>query len=306
LRLFRCESTSAVEANVPALDPIEVAPNSGIWCLRGWTKCNLRDARKGIAASSGAELVLRMPDKRSKVILEVEQLGDVPNGFVVRDAYGGELLRGGNTGAYEIPIPRRVSPGAYFVLRFEAHGGIEAAEWGPILALVAIVWVAEDGGERTQMLVHRDDRSEGAVHLHTNGCGDFTLLARKHWIDLRGYPELDVFSMNVDAVFCWMAHHGGAREEILREPMRVFHIEHAIGSGWTPEGQDELYDRISAKGITWLSYGDVIQWACIMNRFDVPMIFNHEDWGLANETLKERAAGWSMIHPSNSLESCKE
>jgi hypothetical protein len=123
--------------------------------------------------------------------------------------------------------------------------------------------------------------------LHTNGCGDFTLAARQHWFDLRGYPEFDLFSMNIDSVFCYAAHYGGAREEVLPEPMRIYHIEHATGSGWTPEGQDQLFKRIAAKGLGFVSYGDVIGWAEQMRRLNCTMIFNHEDWGLANFDLTE-------------------
>ncbi len=130
-----------------------------------------------------------------------------------------------------------------------------------------------------------------AVHLHTNACGDFTLLAREHWFDLRGYPELDLFSMNIDSLFCWAAHHGGAREEILEAPMRIYHIDH--GSGWTPEDKDKLYQRTTSKGVPWLNFGDCIAWARDMNRFNTPMIFNHDDWGIAAEELRESS-------PSNS------
>jgi hypothetical protein len=129
------------------------------------------------------------------------------------------------------------------------------------------------------------DQSPAAVHLHTNACGDFTLLARQHWMDLRGYPELDLFSMNIDSLFCWTAHHGGAPEEILQDPMRVYHIDHS--SGWTPEDKDKLYQRTTSKGVPWLSFSDCIGWARDMNRFHTPMIFNHEDWGMAAEELKE-------------------
>src|SRR5204862_5991632 len=31
-------------------------------------------------------------------------------------------------------------------------------------------------------------------NLHVNGCGAFQLMAREHWHDLRGYPEIDGFS----------------------------------------------------------------------------------------------------------------
>jgi len=123
--------------------------------------------------------------------------------------------------------------------------------------------------------------------LHTNGCGDFTLIARERWFDLRGYPEFDVFSMNIDSVFCFAAHYAGAREEVLAEPMRIYHIEHGSGSGWTPEGQKLLFERIAAKGIPILDNELVLEWGAQMRRLDSPMIFNRESWGLAEFELEE-------------------
>ncbi len=125
--------------------------------------------------------------------------------------------------------------------------------------------------------------------LHTNGCGDFTLLSREKWFDLRGYPEWDIFSMNIDSVFCFTAHYGGATEEVLADPMRIYHIEHGSGSGWTPEGQKSLFDRISAKGIPILDNEDVLRWGAQMRRLKSPMIFSHEDWGLADVSFEETA-----------------
>lgn len=126
--------------------------------------------------------------------------------------------------------------------------------------------------------------------LHTNGCGDFTLLARERWLDLRGYPEFDLFSMNIDSVLCYAAHYSGAREEVLPDPMRIYHIEHATGSGWTPEGQAELFKRLEAKRIEFVSHADVIGWAQQMRRLNCPMIFNHETWGLGDFELAETVA----------------
>ncbi len=127
--------------------------------------------------------------------------------------------------------------------------------------------------------------------LHTNGCGDFTLIARERWFDLRGYPELDIFSMNIDSVFCFAAHYGGALEEVLTDPMRIYHIEHGSGSGWTPEGQQKLWERLAAKRIPVLDNEDVLQWGAQMRRLNSPMIFNHEDWGLSNVSLDETVPG---------------
>jgi hypothetical protein len=124
--------------------------------------------------------------------------------------------------------------------------------------------------------------------LHTNACGDFTLIAREHWFDLRGYAEMDLYSMNLDSLFCFAAHYGGAREEILPEPMRIYHIEH--GSGWTPEGQARLFEQFATRGISFIDNEEVLAMAAQMQRWGAPMIFNRDDWGLAGFTLKETLA----------------
>jgi hypothetical protein len=131
--------------------------------------------------------------------------------------------------------------------------------------------------------------TSGPVFLHTNACGDFTMMAREHWLDLRGYPEFDMYSFNIDSVLCYAAHHAGVREEVLTDPLRIYHIEHGTGSGWTPEGQARLFDRLRAKGISWLEYRDLVTWAEHMCRFDSPMIFNRENWGLMELELPEMA-----------------
>ena len=124
--------------------------------------------------------------------------------------------------------------------------------------------------------------------LHTNACGDFTLAHRDHWFELRGYPEFDLYSMNIDSLFCFMAHYGGAAEEILREPMRIYHVEHAVGSGWTPEGSRLLFDRLATNGIPWIEYDEVLRWASLMERLRTTLVFNREDWGLGEIRLPER------------------
>jgi hypothetical protein len=126
-----------------------------------------------------------------------------------------------------------------------------------------------------------------ADYLHTNASGDFQLTARQHWLDLRGYPEFDMYSMNIDSVFCFAAQYGGALEEFLADPMRIYHIEHGSGSGWTPDGQQKLYARLAAKGIAVLDNEEVLGWGAQMRRLKSPMIFNHENWGLGELALKE-------------------
>src|SRR5262245_53137867 len=67
-------------------------------------------------------------------------------------------------------------------------------------------------------------RAFGPPRVHTNGCGDFTMIARQHWFELRGYPELPLWSMHIDSFLCFMAIAAGLREEILSPPSLMFHM----------------------------------------------------------------------------------
>ena len=71
--------------------------------------------------------------------------------------------------------------------------------------------------------------------------------------------------------------------------MRIYHIEHGAGSGWTPEGQQALFDRLDAKGIPYVGGREVVGWAAQMARLQCPMIFNRETWGLGEFELQETA-----------------
>ena len=136
--------------------------------------------------------------------------------------------------------------------------------------------------------VHRFLGDRRPDNLHVNGCGDFQLMAREHWDELRGYPEFETFSMNIDGLFSYMADAAGIREELL--PMPIYHLEHEVGSGWSPEGEALLRRRIAERGITWVDASTVYIWAAYMRWLGRPMIFNGSDWGLADADLPERAA----------------
>jgi hypothetical protein len=127
-------------------------------------------------------------------------------------------------------------------------------------------------------------------YLHTNGCGDFTLMHRDHWFQLRGYPEWESYSMNIDGFLCFAAHSAGVEEFVLRDPHRIYHIEHGLGSGWSPEGEQQLVQRITSKGIPWISKRRVLDLARTMYRRG-PLLVNGEAWGLAQERFKETRLG---------------
>lgn len=123
--------------------------------------------------------------------------------------------------------------------------------------------------------------------LHLNGCGDFTLMHRDHWALLRGYPEFHMFSMHLDSVLCTAAYFAGAREVVWQPPMRCYHIEHAVGSGWSKEGEAKLNARLEAKGIPQTSNQQFDYTSKGMRMRRAPRIYNEPDWGLAGEVLRE-------------------
>jgi hypothetical protein len=123
--------------------------------------------------------------------------------------------------------------------------------------------------------------------VHANACGDFLLLAREHWFELRGYAEFETYSMNVDGLFSYTAHYGGAPERRLERPLCIYHMEHAIGSGWTPEGEGKLRDRMKQGQVDWLDWQTVALWASFMRWLHRPMIFNPDNWGLSDTDLPE-------------------
>lgn len=123
--------------------------------------------------------------------------------------------------------------------------------------------------------------------LHTNACGDFTLLAKEDWLRLGGYAEFEMYSWHLDSLFLYVAHYAGLRQQILDEP--IYHIEHK--GGWTPNSADELFTRLSAKGIPCLTNEDLEELRNKIADTKEPYLFNESNWGLIDDSLPECAAG---------------
>ncbi len=130
-------------------------------------------------------------------------------------------------------------------------------------------------------------RGHRPAHVHQNACGDFQLMARDRWFELRGYPEFSMYSMNIDGLFEMVAYSAGIKECHWEMPLCIYHLEHEKGSGWTPEGEALLKRRIAESGITWLDASTVHVWSAYMEWLRRPMIFNGSDWGFGDVVLRE-------------------
>ncbi len=146
-----------------------------------------------------------------------------------------------------------------------------------------------------------DRRFARSQQLHTNACGDFTLLARDDWFRLRGYPEWPIFSWHVDLVFLFAADANDIRQIALGPRCRIFHIDHSVGSGWSPEGAAQLFARLDKKGIPYLGDDDVLNMRKTFANDPLAAIANDENWGLGGITLPEREtiSGTTVLNARN-------
>jgi len=141
------------------------------------------------------------------------------------------------------------------------------------------------------IFLHRTYRRirHGEAYLHLNASGDFTLLSRADWFNLRGYPEFEMFSLHLDSIFCYAAYFSGIQEVVLHDPLHLYHIEHSIGSGATPgKGSKILDEKIKKTGLKNLKYRDLVHYINDMRIKEKPVTFNSESWGLFNNVLEEK------------------
>jgi len=119
--------------------------------------------------------------------------------------------------------------------------------------------------------------------VHTNGCGDFTLLSRERWLALEGHPELPLWSMHLDSLLCYMAAASGAEQRILRPPARLYHLEH--GRSWVALDASQ---RLATFARTpWLDVGLLRELWGRMYRERRPLRTNPPNWGLGDLALSE-------------------
>jgi hypothetical protein len=62
--------------------------------------------------------------------------------------------------------------------------------------------------------------------LHTNACGDFTLMTKGNWQEMRGYMEWPIWSIHIDSLGLIRAKGLGLDQRVFDRNHRVYHLEH--------------------------------------------------------------------------------
>jgi hypothetical protein len=127
--------------------------------------------------------------------------------------------------------------------------------------------------------------SDRLLELDLDACGDFTLMSKKNWIDIQGYPELEIYSIHIDSMGILAAAALNIKQVIFKGDECSYHMEHT--GGWEFKNPiDKIHFYTKKPMLDWWTVREA--GAYLMEnkkKFDL----NKSDWGLANETLREIA-----------------
>ena len=137
--------------------------------------------------------------------------------------------------------------------------------------------------QRSRQPASRPNRAERPTDwIHTNASGDFFLMHRNRWDELRGYPEF-ASAGHLDSYLCVMAASAGAKQVILDGRRRLYHLEHPRAIEW---------DRFEPPADDVVPFATFLDAARTMILAGRPTVFNDSSWGFAHVHLPETTVRW--------------
>lgn len=119
--------------------------------------------------------------------------------------------------------------------------------------------------------------------LDTDACGDFTMMSKQGWEKVKGYYELDAYSIHIDSLALICAMACGMQQKILDDEMVTYHISHE--SGWElADPIKKLYNDLERPMVDWSSVRSLAQ--KMLQDKKLTQV-NDEDWGYATHKFKE-------------------
>jgi len=110
---------------------------------------------------------------------------------------------------------------------------------------------------------------------HCNAAGDFMLLSKKYWYELKGYKENSKIALHTDALFVIQAATHGLKEEVFFSP--IYHKKHERRFDATLENEEQRSHYLTIQSDSQ---------EMINNRKAI--IYNSDDWGLINFELEDK------------------
>jgi hypothetical protein len=171
--------------------------------------------------------------------------------------------------------------------------------------------------ERNIVEVHGQDGSMDfpvyGRQIHSNAAGDFLLMTPESWRTVRGIPEeVEYHSAKFDSIVCYAAHAAGIKQEVLNDPLRIYHASHGL-SEWKAsdhrlvEAAKRLRfargrmpwlsalvrrvipprSRIQAGGVPQISRPEYRRLVMDILEGRRPYAYNDENWGMGDRELPE-------------------
>tara|TARA_B100001248_G_scaffold243429_1_gene211718 strand:+ start:554 stop:1645 length:1092 start_codon:yes stop_codon:yes gene_type:complete len=118
--------------------------------------------------------------------------------------------------------------------------------------------------------------------IYTNACGDFTLLDKNSWIDLKGYCELPIYSWHLDSLFLWEARFKKYKFFDFDENHYIYHMNHNF-SGVISE-KEKMFQKLKDNKIPYLTNEEFLDLALKLSK-NPNYLKTNEFWGLHNINL---------------------
>ena len=119
--------------------------------------------------------------------------------------------------------------------------------------------------------------------LHTNACGDFTMIDKQSFYKIKGYYEFDGFSWHIDSLLLFKAYYY-LKLNFINLNFPIYHINHEPGKKYSTKGKISI-KKIEKAKLSFINDEQLLNliynYSC--NKFDKDD--KKVNWGLAKERL---------------------
>lgn len=119
--------------------------------------------------------------------------------------------------------------------------------------------------------------------LDLDACGDFTLMSKKDWEDIQGYPELEIYSIHIDSMGLLAAAALGKQQVIFNWNECTYHMQHT--GGWEFKSPiDKIHFYTNKPMLDWWTVREA---GLHLIKTGGTFNLNKPDWGMQGSELQE-------------------
>lgn len=125
--------------------------------------------------------------------------------------------------------------------------------------------------------------------LDCEACGDFTLMSKKDWFRIKGYCELDMYSLHIDSMALISCMAIGMKQNIFPTEACSYHIYHE--DGWESnykKPEDLILFLVNRPALDWYTVSMAGKKLIEQGK---PYELNKDNWGYSDVDLEEYIFG---------------